>query len=370
MYLIFDTETTGLPKKWKAPISDSENWPRCVQLAWQLHDDNGKLISNQSSIIKPEGFDIPFESQKVHGISTILATKIGENLSDVLKKFNSDLYKSKYIIGHNLKFDINIVGAEFFRLKIDNSLNEKNILDTCTEKTANLCQIRGGRGKFKFPTLVELYDHLFNDDFQQAHNASADVEATSRAFFELIRINNFNLNDFEDFNEIQNKLNSDTKEKVGLFGIKHLNLKEESRKIKKETEEKVVADQINKSDNASGLENHFVHLHNNSQFSVLQSTSKIADLVKKTSEMGMNAVALTDKANMMGCFHFYRAIKNYNENNEEGKKIKPIIGCEFNVCENHKDKSIRDDGYKIVFLAKNKIGYQNLVKMCSIGFTE
>ena len=370
MYLIFDTETTGLPKKWNAPISDSENWPRCVQLAWQLHDNNGKLISHQSSIIKPDGFDIPFESEKVHGISTVLANKIGENLDAVLEKFNSDLSKVKYIVGHNLKFDINIVGAEFFRMKIDNTLNEKSILDTCTEKTANLCQIQGGRGKFKFPTLIELYKYLFNDDFQQAHNASADVEATSRAFFELIRINNFNVNDFEDFNEIFNKLNLDTKDKVGLFGIKHLNLKEESKKIKKETKEKVVTEIINKSDKTKGLENHFVHLHNNSQFSVLQSTSKIADLVKKTSEMGMSAVALTDKANMMGCFHFYRAIKNFNENNEEGKKIKPIIGCELNVCENHIDKSSRDDGYQIVFLAKNKIGYQNLIKMCSIGYTE
>ena len=91
MYLIFDTETTGLPKKWNVPISDSENWPRCVQLAWQLHDNNGKLISNQSSIIKPDGFDIPFESEKVHGISTVLANKIGENLNDVLEKFNSAL---------------------------------------------------------------------------------------------------------------------------------------------------------------------------------------------------------------------------------------------------------------------------------------
>ena len=69
MYLIFDTETTGLPKKWNAPISDSENWPRCVQLAWQLHDKNGKLISHQSSIIKPDGFDIPFESEKVHDMN-------------------------------------------------------------------------------------------------------------------------------------------------------------------------------------------------------------------------------------------------------------------------------------------------------------
>ena len=49
MFLIFDTETTGLPKKWNAPISDSANWPRCIQLAWQLHDNNGKLINNNSS---------------------------------------------------------------------------------------------------------------------------------------------------------------------------------------------------------------------------------------------------------------------------------------------------------------------------------
>ena len=80
MFLIFDTETTGLPKKWNAPISDSENWPRCVQLAWQLHDNNGKLISHQSSIIKPDGFDIPFESEKVHGISTVLANTSSINI--------------------------------------------------------------------------------------------------------------------------------------------------------------------------------------------------------------------------------------------------------------------------------------------------
>ena len=48
MYLVFDTETTGLPKKWNAPLSDSENWPRCVQLAWQLHDSKGILISSHS----------------------------------------------------------------------------------------------------------------------------------------------------------------------------------------------------------------------------------------------------------------------------------------------------------------------------------
>ena len=55
MYLIFDTETTGLPRNWDAPLSDSENWPRCVQIAWQLHAPDGRMISHEDFIIKPDG---------------------------------------------------------------------------------------------------------------------------------------------------------------------------------------------------------------------------------------------------------------------------------------------------------------------------
>ena len=61
MYLIFDTETTGLPKNWNAPITDSDNWPRAIQIAWQLHDDMGNCIEHQDYLIRPDGFDIPFE---------------------------------------------------------------------------------------------------------------------------------------------------------------------------------------------------------------------------------------------------------------------------------------------------------------------
>ena len=80
MFLIFYTETTGLPKRWDAPISDISNWPRVVQLAWQLHEDNGVLFSNKSYLIKPTDFDIPFESEKVHGISTMLASQNGMDI--------------------------------------------------------------------------------------------------------------------------------------------------------------------------------------------------------------------------------------------------------------------------------------------------
>ena len=87
MYLIFDTETTGLPKNFKAPITDTDNWPRCVQIAWQLHDDLGNLIEHQDYLVKPNGFSIPYQSEKIHGISTELATEEGLELDEVLAKF-------------------------------------------------------------------------------------------------------------------------------------------------------------------------------------------------------------------------------------------------------------------------------------------
>ena len=65
MFLIFDTETTGLPGNWNAPLTDFANWPRVVQIAWQLHAADGKLISAESLIVQPEGFTIPFNAEKV-----------------------------------------------------------------------------------------------------------------------------------------------------------------------------------------------------------------------------------------------------------------------------------------------------------------
>src|SRR5690554_1321198 len=105
MYLIFDTETTGLPRNFAAPITDLDNWPRLVQLAWQRHDETGKLISSGNYIIRPEGFTIPFNSEKIHGISTQRAQEEGEDLSLVLKKFRDEIAKAQFLIGHNVGFD-------------------------------------------------------------------------------------------------------------------------------------------------------------------------------------------------------------------------------------------------------------------------
>ncbi len=185
MYLFFDTETTGLPKNWQAPVSDLNNWPRIVQLAWILSEDNGNQIASQNYIIKPEGFLIPEESSRVHGISTEKALKEGVNLEKALSDFSYDLSKSNLLIAHNINFDQKIIGAEFLRKNVETNLND--ISKFCTmQSTTNYCRIEKQNGYgYKWPRLEELHLKLFNKNFDNAHDALADVRACARCFFEL-----------------------------------------------------------------------------------------------------------------------------------------------------------------------------------------
>lgn len=387
MYLIFDTETTGLPKRWDAPITDTDNWPRAIQIAWQLHDGMGNCLEHQDYLIQPDGFNIPYDAEKIHGISTELAQEQGKPLVEVLEKFNKALAKTKFVVGQNVSFDLNIMGAEFVRENIANPLQELPVLDTCTEHTASLCQIPGGRyGKFKLPTLTELHQYLFNQPFAEAHNATADVEATTRCFLELIRRQEYTKEELDVQPDYFKNFNEANPKEIQLIGLKHINLKQESAKINKRLQEQQkdsLSDAEIKENISELADAEFVHLHNHSQFSVLQSTISIPALVAAAAQHNMPAVALTDHANMMGAFHFVKAVTNHNKTvqakNKEAleasktpslKEIKPIIGCEFFVCEDHLDKTRKDNGYQIVLLAKNKKGYHNLAKLSSHAYTD
>lgn len=387
MYLIFDTETTGLPKRWDAPITDTDNWPRCVQIAWQLHDAMGELIEHQSYLIKPDGFNIPFDAERIHGICTELADEQGASLADVLQKFNVALAKAKFVVGQNIGFDINIMGCEFHRFGIESPLSQLPVLDTCTEVTAELLRIPGGRGgKFKLPNLTELHQYLFGTPFAEAHNATADVEATTRCFLELVKREVFTPAELQVDTGYFVEFRHRNPQPISPIGLTHINLKAASDEIRKRLQSQQQSAiptqklETNKRDMAAV---DFVHLHNHTQFSVLQSTISVSSLVKAAAAHSMPAVAITDHGNMMGAFQFVSAVLNHNKTVAAKNKaaveaggmptataIKPIVGCEFYVCDDHTDKSRKDNGYQIVFLAKNKTGYHNLAKMSSIAYTK
>jgi DNA polymerase-3 subunit alpha len=387
MYLIFDTETTGLPANYNAPVTDTNNWPRCIQIAWQLHDELGDLIEHQDYLVRPDGFNIPYDAERIHGISTELATEQGIELAEVLEKFNIALSKAKFVVGQNVGFDVNIMGCEFYRLGVDSPMAQMPVLDTCTEVTAELLKIPGGRGgKFKLPTLTELHGYLFGVPFSEAHNATADVEATTRCFLQLVKMEVYSTAQLQANPDYLPKFKAHHPPLIAGAGIRHFNLKAASDEIRKRLE-KTQGGGISKQtlrDNEQELKDAvFAHLHNHTQFSVLQSTINIPGLIAAAAADKMPAVAMTDHANMMGAFHFVNQVLNHNKGVdarnqaaiEKGEvpaelPLTPIVGCEFYVCENHLDKSRKDNGYQIVLLAKNKRGYHNLAKMSSIAYTK
>ena len=186
-YLFFDTETTGIPRDWNAPITDYENWPRLVQLAWLLYDTNGNLISQEEVIIKPNGFSIPIEASNVHGISTAKALECGIDIELVLKQFEEQCLKSKFLVAHNINFDSKVMASEFMRNFSINPISELQFLCTM-ESATDFCKIEGYYG-YKWPKLSELHLKLFGVDFDGAHDALADIEATARCFWEMRKQN-------------------------------------------------------------------------------------------------------------------------------------------------------------------------------------
>ena len=186
MYLFFDTETTCLPKNYQAPLDDFSNLPRIVQIAWSLYDFHGNHWESNSYIIKPDGFVIPDEVAKIHRITQARALQEGVDLKKALEHFIRDANLATYLVAHNFDFDESIIGSELLRTKLNSPFPLANKICTM-KKTADVCQIPNGRGGYKWPNLTELYQHLFQTSFPEAHDALVDVGACAKSFFELKR---------------------------------------------------------------------------------------------------------------------------------------------------------------------------------------
>ena len=112
----------------------------------------------------------------------------------------------------------------------------------------------------------------------------------------------------------------------------------------------------------------FVHLHVHSNFSIMDSSATVRALVDRAEELGMKHLALTDHANMFGVMEFFQTCK------EQGKTVRPIIGCEVYVTPGSRFEKVGTESenkyHHLVLLAENREGYFNLVKLCSLAYTE
>lgn len=188
MYIVFDTETNGLLKDYNAHPSNVDNFPRVIQLAYIIYNQDGSIRKEYEALIKPDGWKIPKEKFWIqHGYDTEKSLKRGIPMKWALDEFIIDLQSCEFMIAHNMNFDYRIIGAEMIRAKLS---SPKKLERICTMKTSKpvLKLPSRGYGMYKSPNLTELHKYFFGEGFNGAHDALSDVRATGKCFFELKKI--------------------------------------------------------------------------------------------------------------------------------------------------------------------------------------
>lgn len=174
MKIIVDTETTGITHLSFANKLNYKKWPRMVQIAWALLN-NDQITDRQSHIIYPNGYTIPPNSTQIHGISQAKAIAEGTSIKNTLELLNADFAKSNTIIAHNLNFDLGIIESEAIRQQIQINIPEKRI---CTlylaRKYLTNKKYLSQNGS---PKLGQFYETLFGFSYGKQHQADNDVVA-------------------------------------------------------------------------------------------------------------------------------------------------------------------------------------------------
>ncbi len=200
MYVVFDTETTGLPPKKANWETDYKLFPFIMQLSWKRSDEK----EVKDFIIKPNGYEIPKEASDLHGITTEIAENEGVYLDEIIIEFIDDCRQAKNIIGHNIYFDTSSLKANTIKLinkndlsggwlnDINEALDKSKRIDTMM-KTIKFCGLPKPHGNgLKFPKLQELHVKLFGHEFD-AHNSKNDVMATEKCYLKLVKLRIINL---------------------------------------------------------------------------------------------------------------------------------------------------------------------------------
>jgi len=177
--LVFDTETTGLPKSRTKAYQQKDIWPHIVSISWLvLESDTNEILTQKSYVVKPNGWDIPDDSTKIHGISTEFAEKNGVPLSVVMHEFMNE--PRDMIVAHNLEFDENVVvNAMTWDLGVQQFYGFESPKYCTMNLSGDMCRLpsKFGRG-YKPPRLSELYEHVFREKpiLAQLHGSMYDAK--------------------------------------------------------------------------------------------------------------------------------------------------------------------------------------------------
>lgn len=195
--IVFDTETTGLPRYEYRNNHRVRIMPYMVQIAWILFDvEKNTLVASHNHIVKlPDGVKIPAESIKFHRITQEIMDTHGERINDVLIQFVDHVKLADYVVAHNIKFDKEIVEKEFSRNGMINHfdvMEAKKVFYCTMKESEELCNImvpdivNGGKRR-KYPRLEELHKVLFSkDELKDLHNAYNDILVCFRCFYKMM----------------------------------------------------------------------------------------------------------------------------------------------------------------------------------------
>ena len=187
MILFFDTETTGFPN-FNARARDPKQ-PHIVQLAAILTQDDGTELDSYNTLIKPEGWNIPDEVSKIHGITNEIALERGIPERESASKLLAMIRAASLVVAHNItldKFLARIAMRRFNLITDADDLWWKQIPTFCTMRAMTpVCQLPGKYLDYKWPKLQEAYKHAFGNEFDGAHDALADVRACRDVYFWL-----------------------------------------------------------------------------------------------------------------------------------------------------------------------------------------
>ncbi len=184
-YLFVDVETTGLPERSWEDGDEDPKWTnfkafekcRMVQISMIICTQNFKNRKQKSYIIKPDGFSIPQESVKFHGITTNRANEEGVPISVAMTRFRKYISKCSTFFAHRVTFDFNVIMSELHKIRDSETkaiLQSKRLYCTVIN-TCDIVQLPGRYGDFNYPSLSDLFYYVFGKSIKHAHDARYDT---------------------------------------------------------------------------------------------------------------------------------------------------------------------------------------------------